>query len=442
MAVASTGPATTGNRAASAVSWQSRSFWDPPTNYIYRLNSPAGQAPGLLYGVPVLECQALEHAPRHGGGFFWWVLPRLLAEAPDTRWHVTGGEERRMVGVDQWAGGRSVFGEVGQFLVGVIVAFPGPLLAALLEYPEPHHVLQQTCPPPETSLVGEVSLHGFLCYHRLRYLDTNERPGSAGDVREVLTFGGHRYHGRGRVVGSDREDGRPRADLFGNLGETWTAFGGRRDDGPEDARREIHPLEEVPSPSTLLEIEELRSCGVGILAGLLAGEPVVHQVGDQEHSLGGLEEGRSPHGEELVEGVYREELDACDLVDLLLRHEPEGLLHHALCARVTVVVGVRDERPFPIQKPEVHAPGIYSYALDLLLPHGFRQPVLDLREEPQNVPVQPIGQADGRVREAMDLFERDAPAVEAPEHDAPALGPEVYREIPGAHPRAILPSNS
>src|SRR5215208_3035363 len=222
MAVASTGPATTGNRAASAVSWQSRSFWDPPTNYIYRLNSPAGQAPGLLYGVPVLECQALEHAPRHGGGFFWWVLPRLLAEAPDARWHVTGGEECRMVGVDQRAGGRSIFGQVGQFLIGVILAFPRPLPAAFLEDPEPHHVLQQACPPPETSLVGKVRLHRFLCYHRLGCLDTNERPRSAGDVGVVLAFGRHRNDGRGRVVGGDREDGRLRANLFGNLGEQGT----------------------------------------------------------------------------------------------------------------------------------------------------------------------------------------------------------------------------
>ena len=189
-------------------------------------------------------------------------------------------------------------------------------------------------------------------------------------------------------------------------------------------------------------MEELRGRGVGVLADLLAGEPVVHEVGDQEHRLGGPEQRRSPHGQELVEGVDGEELDACGLVDLLLRHEPEGLLHHALRARVTVVVGVRDERSSPIQKPEVHAPGIYPNTLDLLLPHGFRQPVLDLREYPQYVPVQPVGQLDRRIREAVDLFERHPPAVEAPEHDPPALGTEVDREVPGAHPRAILPANS
>src|SRR5215212_880067 len=126
------------------------------TNNVYRLNSPAGQAPCLLYGVPVLERQTLEHAPRYGRGLFWWVLSGLFAEAPDARRHVTGCQERGMVGVDQRAGRRSIFGEASQFLVGVIVTFPGPLPAALLEDPEPHHVLQQARPLPETSLVGEV----------------------------------------------------------------------------------------------------------------------------------------------------------------------------------------------------------------------------------------------------------------------------------------------
>src|SRR5687768_10210217 len=106
------------------------------------------------------------------------------------------------------------------------------------------------------------------------------------------------------------------------------------------------------------------------------------------------------------------------------------------------MIRVRDERPFPIQKPEINAPGVYPDTLDLLLPYAFRQPVLDLGEYPQNVPVQPVGQANRHVREAVDLFERHPTAIEAPEHDAPTLSPQVYRKIPGAHPRGILPSNS
>src|SRR5215213_7667490 len=99
-------------------------------------------------------------------------------------------------------------------------------------------------------------------------------------------------------------------------------------------------------------------------------------------------------------------------------------------------------KPSSIQEPEVHTPGIYPYALDLLLPCGPGQPFLDLREYPQRVPVQPVRQPDRRVGEAVDLLQRHPPAVEAPEHDAPALGPEIDRQIGGTHPRFILPANS
>src|SRR5918993_3391912 len=115
---------------------------------------------------------------------------------------------------------------------------------------------------------------------------------------------------------------------------------------------------------------------VGVFAGLLPSEPVVYEVGDQEHLLSGPKNRRSPHGEELVDGVYWKKLDACRVVDLLLRHQPEGLLDHALRARVTVVVRVRNERSLTVQKPEVNAPGVYPDAFDLLVPHGPRQPVL------------------------------------------------------------------
>ena len=63
-------------------------------------------------------------------------------------------------------------------------------------------------------------------------------------------------------------------------------------------------------------------------------------------------------------------------VDLLPGHQPEGLLDHALRARVAVVVRVGNERPVPVQEPEVHAPGIHPDAFDLLPPHGLRQPSL------------------------------------------------------------------
>ena len=116
-AVASTGPASTGTPRRVGGKLAEERVLRPSADDVDRPDGPAGQALGLLYGVPVLERQALEDAPRHRGGLFWRSLSRLLAEAPDARGHVSGCQERGMVGVDERTGGRRVFGEAGQLLV-------------------------------------------------------------------------------------------------------------------------------------------------------------------------------------------------------------------------------------------------------------------------------------------------------------------------------------
>jgi hypothetical protein len=70
-----------------------------------------------------------------------------------------------------------------------------------------------------------------------------------------------------------------------------------------------------------------------------------------------------------------------------------------------MVVGVGNKRPVPIQKSEVHTPRIHADAFDLLPPHGLRQTLFDLVENPQDVPVQPVGEADRQVRKAVDLLQ-------------------------------------
>jgi hypothetical protein len=58
--------------------------------------------------------------------------------------------------------------------------------------------------------------------------------------------------------------------------------------------------------------------------------------------------------------------------------------------------------------------------------------------------VQAIRQPHGHVREAVDLLQRHALAVEPAEHGAAALGPEVDRQVPGtlAHRRGTLQADS
>src|SRR5438105_3980616 len=57
----------------------------------------------------------------------------------------------------------------------------------------------------------------------------------------------------------------------------------------------------------------------------------------------------------------------------------------------------------------------------------------DLMEQAKRVPVQTGGQANWRIREAMQLFEREPAAVEGTENRAPAFSSEVDGEEARTH---------
>src|SRR5688572_27805732 len=65
----------------------------------------------------------------------------------------------------------------------------------------------------------------------------------------------------------------------------------------------------------------------------------------------------------------------------------------------------------------------------------FAQAILELTPQRLDVPAQRAICLDRCVRESMDLFERDTPMVDAPEHQAPALRSKVASEIIHSRPR-------
>jgi hypothetical protein len=120
------------------------------------------------------------------------------------------------------------------------------------------------------------------------------------------------------------------------------------------------------------------------------------------------------HGEQLVEGVYPDKLDAGRLVDLLFRHPLKGFLHHSFRAGVAVVERVGDESTLPVQEREVYRPGVHPYALQPpCLRGGLRQPLLNLSEDAQHIPVQAVHELHWFVREAVDIRQGDVFAVKA-----------------------------
>ena len=170
----------------------------------------------------------------------------------------------------------------------------------------------------------------------------------------------------------------------------------------------------TPWTSAPPRIVELGGGGVGELADPLAGEEVVQQVGHHQQSVGGAKLGRGPflHGQQLEEGVDRQQLHPGGGEHALQGDALQGPLHHPLRARVAVVPGVVEQGSVGGQQAEVHAPGVDPHRADTGS-GGRSQPVPDLVVEAQDVPVQPVVDGGGPGGEPVQLLQLQAPAVEA-----------------------------
>jgi hypothetical protein len=80
------------------------------------------------------------------------------------------------------------------------------------------------------------------------------------------------------------------------------------------------------------------------------------------------------------------------------------------------VSGIADQFPMTTEQSEVAPPGVDGETLDLPQPGvaSRSDPLLDLVQQPQNVPVQATGGAHGIVAEAVDLVDVEALPIEPP----------------------------
>jgi hypothetical protein len=76
------------------------------------------------------------------------------------------------------------------------------------------------------------------------------------------------------------------------------------------------------------------------------------------------------------------------------------------------VHGTGDERAIAADQREVHAPGVHADSVEaqFALAPGDGEPETDFVEEPERVPIEARGRADGMVGEAMQLLKFE-PAV-------------------------------
>ena len=240
---------------------------------------------------------------------------------------------------------------------------PGPpLLTARFEDPQAHDVLQQPGGAEGAALVAEVVARDLGVEERRAAFDAHERPGSRGDVGPSL-FEGRPHHGAPRVVGGGNDDVRfGESHLLGHLGSKRTKVGSRRHDRREQGRRNPESFEQLQVPAAVGRAHELRGRGVRVLRDHAPAEEVVDEVG-KEKEVGGVR-GKAFFGvgEELVDGVEHQELDAGTREDLGPGHPREHLVHHAARAVVAVGDGVFDELARGIDQAVVDGPPVDSQA--------------------------------------------------------------------------------
>ena len=104
---------------------------------------------------------------------------------------------------------------------------------------------------------------------------------------------------------------------------------------------------------------------------------------------------------------------------------------------IAVMARIADEPVVAIEQPEIQPPGIDPESLQSVRGRRARRgrkPVLDLMNEPGEIPVEPVSQPDRIVRKAVDLGNGEQAAVE-PANRHPAAGrAEVDRDDAHAAP--------
>ncbi len=214
----------------------------------------------------------------------------------------------------------------------------------------------------------------------------------------------------------------------------------RRVTGPaqrrEQAEVDPQPVRHFARPVPGAGVDELGGGGVGQLRALLAGQPVRQQVRDEQQPPGRRELGRVPGGDELVQGVEGRVLQPGRRVQLPGGQRGPHLLGDALGAGVPVVHGVAEQGPVRVQQAVVDGPAVHAHRVHR---PGRPQPVQHTGVQREDVPAQPLGRADGPVREAVRLGQLQPVGADAADHDAPAGRAEVDRRVrpgvPGPHRR-------
>ena len=394
------------------------------THDVHDIDLAAGQLQRGAQVPAVGQCEGVQHAAGdlHGRGRH--RLAGLGGQLADAGGHVTGGQQPRVVDVDDGPQRGRVLGRGEQRdQPGVLQALVGPGAQALREHPQPHDVLEEAHGAVDAALVGEVRATGGLGQHRGVELETDERPGARGDVGEAVGVGRHAHHRGGGVVGADGDhrnslrDAGVAADLGEHRPDDRPGLAQRRQDRP----RQPEVAHQVARPVTGGEVVERGGRGVGALHADGAGQPVGQQVRQQQQVLGRLQRRGPLRRHQLVERGERQVLQPGRRVEPRRIDGRGDLGRHPLGAGVAVGVGVAQQGAVPVQQAVVDGPGVDADAVQRT---GLGDPAdagQHLSVDAEHVPEQPVAHPHPAVGEAVHLLQVQRARTDRAGHD-PAAG--------------------
>jgi hypothetical protein len=182
-----------------------------------------------------------------------------------------------------------------------------------------------------------------------------------------------------------------------------------------------------------VNVDALGSRRVGVLGETLPAQPVVEQVRDREQNRRDVELGiaGAHHARELKEGVDLHDLDPGRCVDRVSRHPVERQLHDPVCPGIAIVVRVAEKTAVAVEECEVDTPAVNSQPAHRppLVSNVFGDARLDLRPQPERIPVEVALHGDRPVVESVQLAQIEADAIPSAGKHPAVRGTEVDGQV-------------
>ena len=128
----------------------------------------------------------------------------------------------------------------------------------------------------------------------------------------------------------------------------------------------IERIEHRSCPGIFARIVELRGSGIGIFTHLHTRKPEIEQIGHREKRTRDIELRRSRETlrEQLIERVKLHKLNTRMLEYLLARNALKCDIHHPLCARIAVTIGIAEQIVLRVEQTIIDPPRITAHAIE------------------------------------------------------------------------------